>query len=323
MQKCFEGIGPTLYEHRHSQFNRLAPGWRAQRLIQRQSGRVLNQMNYRHSFHAGNSADVVKHSILIALVLALQHKQSALTLIDTHAGCGLYDLSGDDAGRTSEFTQGVLRAFVDSNPLLNDYRDAVLEANEGVVEGTAPRIYPGSPRILAQLLRPQDFLILNEKHPEDVRSLRSAMRGTSAAVHERDAYEFWLAMLPTRTPRGVVVVDPPYEQTDERARVTATLAAAMRKWAHGVTVIWYPLKDRAAHERWKQQLRKLGIPKLVCVEHWLFDADQPGIYNGAGLFIVNPPYAFTQGLPPLLEALRAALASEGHRGAITADWLSD
>lgn len=276
-------------------------------------------MNYRHSFHAGNSADVVKHSLLIALVRALQHKQSALTLIDTHAGCGLYDLYGDDAQRTGEATQGVIRAFADANPLLNDYRAVVQAVNVG----TEPQLYPGSPRILAQLLRPQDFLILNEKHPEDVYALRGVMRDTAAAVHERDAYELWLAMLPPRTPRGVVLVDPPYEQTDERARITATLAAACRKWAHGVTVIWYPLKDRATHGRWTEQLRKLCIPKLLRVEHWLYDCDQPGIYNGAGLYIVNPPYAFTQGLPPLLEALRAALAPEGHRGEITTDWVGD
>jgi len=149
------------------------------------------------------------------------------------------------------------------------------------------------------------------------------MRDTSAAVHQRDAYELWLAMLPPRTARGVVVVDPPYEQPDERARITATLAAAHRKWAHGVTVIWYPLKDRATHARWKGQLRNLGIPKLLWVEHWLYDSVEPGIYNGAGLFIVNPPYAFTQALPPLLEAFRVALAPEGHRGEITADWLDD
>lgn len=276
-------------------------------------------MNYRHSFHAGNSADVVKHSLLIALVQALQLKESALTLIDTHAGCGLYDLEGEEAGRTGEAAQGVLRAFADPNPLLNDYRAAVQAVNAAA----EPHLYPGSPRFLAQLLRTQDLLILNEKHPEDVRALRSVMRGTTAAVHERDAYEFWLAMLPPRTPRGVVVVDPPYEQTDERARITATLAAAHRKWSHGVTVIWYPLKDRATHWRWMEQLRKLGIPKLLCVEHWLYDSDQPGIYNGAGLFIVNPPYAFTQALRPLLDALRAALAPEGHRGEITADWLND
>jgi 23S rRNA (adenine2030-N6)-methyltransferase len=122
---------------------------------------------------------------------------------------------------------------------------------------------------------------------------------------------------------GVVVVDPPYEQTDERARITATLAAAHRKWAHGVTVIWYPLKERSTHAQWKHQLRKLGIPKFLNVEHWLYDTDQPGIYNGAGLFIVNPPYAFTQALPPLLDALRGALAPEGHKGEITADWLGD
>ena len=274
-------------------------------------------MNYRHSFHAGNSADVVKHSLLIALVRALQQKPGALTLIDTHAGCGLYDLGGDQAQRTGEAAHGVVRALADANPLLDDYRAAVQSVNVGA----EPRLYPGSPRVLAQMLRPQDGLIVNEKHPEDAYALRGTMRGTPAAVHERDAYELWLAMVPTRTARGVVVVDPPYEQIDERARITATLATAHRKWAHGVTVIWYPLKDRATHQRWKDELRRLGIPKFLVVEHWLYDADRPGIYNGAGLFIVNPPYAFVQALPPLLEALRAALAPEGHRGAITADWL--
>jgi 23S rRNA (adenine2030-N6)-methyltransferase len=274
-------------------------------------------VNYRHSFHAGNSADVVKHCLLIALVRALQIKPSALTLIDTHAGCGLYDLFGDQAKRTGEAAGGVLRAFADTNPLLDDYRAAVTAVNDG----GEPRLYPGSPRILAQLLRPQDGLILNEKHPEDAGALRAAMRGTPAAVHQRDAYELWLAMLPTRTPRGLVLVDPPYEQTDERARITATLAAAHRKWAHGVTVIWYPLKDRPMHQRWKDKLRRLGIDKFLTVEHWLYDADQPGLYNGAGLFIINPPYAFTQGLPPLSEALRAALAPEGHRGEIAAGWI--
>ncbi len=276
-------------------------------------------MNYRHSFHAGNSADVVKHALLIALVRALQIKPSALTVIDTHAGCGLYDLYGDQAQRTGEAAQGVMRAFADANPLLDDYRAAVTAVNEG----EELRLYPGSPRFLAQLLREQDALILNEKHPEDIAALRAAMRGTPAAVHQRDAYELWLAMLPTRTPRGLVVVDPPYEQTDERARITATLAAAHRKWAHGVTVIWYPLKERPMHLVWKDKLRRLGIPKFMSVEHWLYDAEQPGIYNGAGLFIVNSPYAFTQALPPLLEALRAALAPEGHRGRITAEWLRE
>jgi 23S rRNA (adenine2030-N6)-methyltransferase len=274
-------------------------------------------MNYRHSFHAGNSADVAKHALLIAPVRALQLKESALSLIDTHAGCGLYDLYGDQAQRTGESAGGVMRAFADADPLLDEYRGAVRAVNDG----DELRLYPGSPKFLAQLLRPQDALILNEKHPEDVYALRGVMRGTAAAVHHRDAYELWLAMVPPRSPRGVVVVDPPYEQTDERERITATLGAAQRKWAHGVSVIWYPLKERATHERWKAQLRRLGIPKFLNLEHWLYDEDQPGIYNGAGLFIVNPPYAFTQGLPPLMEALRAALAPEGHRGEFIAEWL--
>lgn len=274
-------------------------------------------MNYRHSFHAGNSADVVKHCLLIALVRALQQKEGALTLIDTHAGCGLYDLAGEQALRTGEAAQGVVRAFADANGLLDDYRGVVRAVNGG----GGLQFYPGSPRILAQLLRAQDFLVLNEKHPEDAQTLRAVMRDTPAAVHARDAYELWLALLPTRTARGVVLVDPPYEQTDERARITSTLAAAHRKWAHGVTVIWYPLKDRATHWRWREQMRKLGIPKMLRVEHWLYDGDQPGVYNGAGLFVVNPPYAFVQGLPELLEGLRGALAPEGHVGEIAVDWL--
>ena len=126
-------------------------------------------MNYRHSFHAGNSADVVKHSLLIALVRALQQKPGALTLIDTHAGCGLYDLGGEQAQRTGEAAHGVLRAFADPNPLLDDYRAAVRAVNVGA----EPRLYPGSPQVLAQLLRPQDVLILNEKHPEDAQALRA------------------------------------------------------------------------------------------------------------------------------------------------------
>lgn len=275
-------------------------------------------MNYRHSFHAGNSADVVKHAILIALVQALQQKEGALTMIDTHAGCGLYDLGGDAALRTGEAAAGVMRAMVDTNPLLDPYRAAVRADNDGDVV----RLYPGSPRVLARMVRAQDALILNEKHPEDAGTLRRVMRGSGAAVHERDAYELWLAMVPPRTARGMVVVDPPYEQTDERARIAATLAAAHRKWAHGVTAIWFPLKERATQQRWTEQLRRLNIPKMLRIEHWLYDSEQPGVYNGAGLFIVNPPYAFTQALPPLLEALRAALAPEGHRGVMLSGWIN-
>lgn len=275
-------------------------------------------MNYRHSFHAGNSADVLKHTLLIALVRALQQKQGALTLIDTHAGCGLYDLGGDAALRTGEAAQGVLKAFASTDPLLDAYRAVVQSVNVG----GEPQLYPGSPQIMAQLLRPQDYLTVNEMHPEDAYELRGIMRDTVATVHERDGYEFWLAMLPPATARGLVIVDPPFEQTDERATLTATLAAAHRKWAHGVTMIWYPLKDRTTHWRWEEQLRKLNIPKMLRIEHWLYDKEQAGRYNGSGLYIVNPPYAFTQALPPLLESLRKTLAPEGQTGEIKMDWFS-
>jgi 23S rRNA (adenine2030-N6)-methyltransferase len=201
-------------------------------------------MNYRHSFHAGNSADVVKHSLLIALVRALQHKPGADA--DRHP-CRLRALrSGRRAGPAHRRGRaGRAARFADADPLLDDYRAAVRGERRG-----EPQLYPGSPQILAQLLRPQDCLILNEKHPEDVQALRGAMRDTPAAVHQRDAYELWLAMVPPRTPRGVVVVDPPYEQTDERNRITATLAAAQRKGArrHGDLVSAERPRDACAVE---------------------------------------------------------------------------
>ena len=275
-------------------------------------------MNYRHSFHAGNSADVVKHSLLIALVRALQLKDGALTLIDTHAGCGLYDLDSDQAQRTGEATQGVMRVLADPSPLLNDYRAAV----EAVNTGEEMRFYPGSPHVLAQLLRPQDVLILNEKHPEDAKALRRAMRGTQAAVHERDAYELWLAMLPTRTPRGVVVVDPPYEQTDERARISTILAAAHRKWAHGVTVIWYPLKDLSAVANFTWSLRDVQIPKMLKIEFRTKSPTRVPSLFGCGMIVINPPWRLSEELSLILPVLSDLLALDEGAG-WSCEWLTE
>ncbi len=126
-----------------------------------------------------------------------------------------------------------------------------------------------------------------------------------------------------RTARGVVVVDPPYEQPDERARITATLAAAHRKWAHGVTVIWYPLKDRATHSRWKGQLRKLGIPEMLTVEHWLHDSEQrpASITARASISSIRP--TLSRRRCRLCSKPCAPLAPEGHKGEITTDWLGE
>jgi len=272
-------------------------------------------MNYRHSFHAGNSADVVKHCLLIALVRALQLKDSALTLIDTHSGCGLYDLHGDEAGRTGEAMQGVVRALAASSPLLDDYRAAVRAVNEGMGEGAQPRLYPGSPRFLAQLLRPQDALILNEKHPEDAAALRAAMRGTPAAVHQRDAYELWLALLPTRTPRGLVLVDPPYELKSDYAKVVELLVDAHRRWATGVYLLWFPVLSRLAAQRLLERMAGTGIPRQLCIQYLPHEGEAAANLLGSGVLVINPPFRLDAELTEL-----AGVLAEGVPGRARVLW---
>ena len=274
-------------------------------------------MKYRHAFHAGNAGDVLKHVLLLALVKALRLKEGALTLLDTHAGRGLYDLAGPDAIRTNEANSGVARVLANQPPVLDDYRAAIT----AVQTDYGPSAYPGSPLLLAGLLRAQDRLIVNEKHPEEAALLRQALRGAPAQIHERDAYELWPALLPFETSRGLVLVDPPYEIPGEWDRIANALQYAQRVWAHGVTAIWYPVKDRAAQAAFEEKLAWLNIAKLYRVEHWLSANAPAGTFNGSGLYLINPPYAFVQKASALVEAVRAALANPDNPGRAKADWL--
>lgn len=276
-------------------------------------------MNYRHAFHAGNIGDVLKHAALLALLRALQLKDGALTILDTHAGRGLYDLDGSEAGRTNEADLGIRRVFASSEFQLGDYINLVAAFNPK----DTLQYYPGSPALLAHTARPQDTVILNELHPEEAQALRGVFaRDKQVIIHERDAYEVWQALTPTATPRGLVVVDPPFEKTDEFQKLAQTLEAVHRKWSHGVTMIWYPVKNRSDVLRFGDALKKTGIPKMLQVEHLLYDDAPADRFNGSGLIIVNPPYAFTQELPALLEAIRRAIALPGHHGQVVNEWLA-
>ena len=275
-------------------------------------------MNYRHSFHAGNAGDVLKHALLVALLRAMQLKESPLTILDTHAGRGLYDLLGDEAGRTGEFHAGIGRLWDGAPPALQDYRQQIASLNDG----DALRLYPGSPLFAAQLLRPQDHLILNEKHPEEAAALKEALHGLPARIHARDAYEIWPALLPFDTPRGLVLVDPPYEQTDELEQLLQAMALSHRRWSHGIVAIWYPIKDRIALWKFEKALQDLRLPKLLRIEHVMYDRESPSRFNGSGLYITNPPFAFVQQVPALLEAIQTRLAAPGEQGSATMEWLS-
>lgn len=256
-------------------------------------------MNYRHAYHAGNPADVFKHAVLVALVRRLQDKPKPLCLIDTHAGVGLYDLAADPARRTGEAATGIGRLLADpSTPApLRDYLALVRAAG-------APRFYPGSPALARLLLRPTDRLLLNELHPEDAAVLkRWADDDPRIAVHGRDGYEALKALLPPTPRRGLVLVDPPFEKTDEFARMVKGLAAAHRRWPTGHIALWYPIKHRAPVDAFHGDLAMLGIPGLLAVE-WLWRApDDPARLNGNGLILANPPWGMEERLVPLLAAL--------------------
>lgn len=277
-------------------------------------------MNYRHAFHAGNIGDVLKHAALLSLLRALHLKDTPLTILDTHAGRGLYDLGGDEAGRTGEAELGIRRVWRSAEFRLGEYISLVAQFNPK----DTLQFYPGSPALLAHTARPQDTIILNELHPEEADALRSVFaRDRQVKIHERDAYEIWQALTPTATARGLIVVDPPFEKTDEFDSLAKTLAAVHRKWAHGVTMIWYPVKNNSDVLRFVDALKASRIPKILRAEHLLYNETLPNRFNGSGIIVVNPPYAFSQELPDLLEAIRRATALEGEDGKVVFDWVAD
>ncbi|TJW39086.1 MAG: 23S rRNA (adenine(2030)-N(6))-methyltransferase RlmJ, partial [Mesorhizobium sp.] len=222
-------------------------------------------MNYRHAYHAGNFADVVKHVVLSRLVEYLKQKDKAFRVIDTHAGIGRYDLSSSEAHKTGEWQGGIGR-LIDAEPsgaaaaLLAPYLDAVRSLNpDGAVKK-----YPGSPLIARHLLRKQDRLSAIELHPQDVAKLKALFASDfQTRVIELDG---WLALgahLPPKEKRGLVLVDPPFEEEGEFDRLVEGLQRAHKRWPGGIYALWYPVKDRKAVAAFRKALKETGIPKLL------------------------------------------------------------
>ncbi len=270
-------------------------------------------MNYRHHFHAGNFADVMKHSLLMGLLAALQKKDSAFCYIDTHAGAGIYDLHGTHAQKTGEYLQGIER--------LDDHRTAppwVAGFLQGVLACQARGArsdYPGSPWLAVHTLRPQDRAILMDVQHAEVTSLRHHFKADErVAVHQRSAYEGLTALIPPKEKRGLVLIDPPYEiERDNYPQVTKLIKAAYAKWPTGVYAIWFPIKHRAPIVRFYRELMNSGIPKLLACELLMQPDDNALGLNGSGLIVVNPPWGFDDGAKKTLSWLNDRLSEHPQR----------
>jgi len=271
-------------------------------------------MNYRHAFHAGNFADVHKHAVLAWILTYLRLKPAPFRVIDTHAGAARYDLLSRDACRSGEWRNGIelvwkLRAQGRApNEFLAPYLDAVAEFNP---DGKL-RIYPGSPLICAALLRPQDRLVACELEPHSATILAAALRGERRA--KALAIDGWTALgayVPPKERRGLVLVDPPFEDPNEFLRLPDRLATAYRKWPGGIYLVWYPIKDHKGPDALARQVRKFAGVKVLRSELILREARRPGGLLGSGLILINPPFTLEAQLRAFLPALGELLSPAG------------
>jgi 23S rRNA (adenine2030-N6)-methyltransferase len=277
-----------------------------------------DRMNYRHVFHAGGPADVVKHAVLARILIHLKTKPAAFRVIDTHAGAGLYDLRGPEATRSPEWRDGIARLLSAPIPepahaLLASYLDIVRALNPDGALTT----YPGSPLLVRALLRSQDRLVACELEPNAAASLTHHLgRERRAKAIAIDGWTALNAYLPPPERRGLVLVDPPFEAADEFARLAQAVETAHRKWATGIFLLWYPLKGRQDSDALARRLRRSAIPKVLRGEVDFAHANKPDGLSGCGLIVVNPPWMLSDEMEILLTFL-ATIFAGGHR----IDWI--
>jgi len=271
-------------------------------------------MNYRHAFHAGNFADVFKHAMLARILVYLMRKDAPLRYLDTHAGVGRYDLTGDEAQRTGEWRDGIARVVAASRPGEIDALLAPWLAAVGPCDAEGrPASYPGSPALAQAMLRPQDRLTLCELHPQDILTLRRAMRreeGRDARVKALaiDGYTALNAWVPPVEKRGLALVDPPFESPDEFERLAKAFASAHAKWPTGVYALWHPVKDGRVVDRFYRRLADAGAGKLLRLELAVAAPAAEGRLVSSGLAVVNPPFVLAQEARALLPWLAGVLA---------------
>lgn len=270
-------------------------------------------MNYRHIFHAGNFADVFKHAVLVALLRALAAKDRPFCYIETHAGAGRYDLDSEPAQKSGEWREGIGRIWEGSTPKeLADYLALVRGANG---EASRLRFYPGSPLIARGLLRPRDRIVLCERLEEEAARLgRECLNDGRVTVRAQDGYAALKGLLPPPERRGLVLIDPPYENEAEFSQALTALRAAHGRWPTGVYALWYPIKDRAVVARFEREVAASGIRKILLTSLNVFPADSGFRLNGSGMVIVNPPWRFDEELRLLCPGLEMCLGRSGGSG---------
>ena len=273
-------------------------------------------MNYRHAFHAGNHADVLKHIVLLALVDALCRKDAPFFVLDTHAGRGRYLLGGAESRKTSEADEGVFKlAAVPRLPAPAERYLKAVEANNPVGALVA---YPGSPLLAAQAMRAQDRLAACELQPEEAQALKALFAGDArVAVHARDGYTAMKALLPPRAgaqriARGLVLIDPPYEAQDaEYPQIVAALRDALERWPAATYAVWYPIKQRRSLLPVFRKVAALPSRGAFVAELQVRPDDSPLRLNGSGMLVLNPPWQLHETLAPVLPVLAATLGEAG------------
>ena len=277
-------------------------------------------VNYQHAFHAGNFADVHKHAVLARILSYLKGKPAAFRVIDTHAGAGRYDLAGAEASRGGEWQEGIGRLLARPLPdevktLLAPYLDVVQNLNPG----GRLRVYPGSPLIALHLMRRQDRLIASELEPRAAAALKGVLRDRRATVLAIDGWTALGAYVPPKERRGVVLVDPPFEDAADFTRLASALAEAHRKWPTGIYMLWYPIKARDAPDALARRLRKLAMPGVLRCEMTMGLPRADAGLVGSGLIVINPPFKLDADLKVLLPALAEAFSPQA---ACWIDWLA-
>ncbi len=278
-------------------------------------------MNYRHAFHAGNFADVHKHVLLIGLLELLMRKETPLCVIDSHAGRGVYDLGQVAAQRSGEYREGIAR-LPEAKRTQHAWIRAYLQQVQKLRQGGPALSYPGSPALIAARLRTQDRGLLIEREHEEAEALRAWARTQARlAVHERDAYEGIPALIPPQERRGLVLIDPPYEEEREDWKpVQELLLRAWQRWPTGVFALWYPIKHQVQTRRFLRQLTQRGLNKMLSCELCIRPADQTLGLNGSGMLIINPPWTFAASAQTAQAELWPLLNQEGRGGHTVQEW---
>ncbi len=269
-------------------------------------------MNYRHIYHAGNFADVFKHVILIACLGAMHEKASGFCYIDAHAGRGLYDLTSKEAQKNKEFERGVL-ALMQAQEIIPECQ-TYLDIIRSFQNDNHLSVYPGSPLIAERLLRKQDYMILNEWHPEEYAQLKSLVQSNPHVhCHHRDAYEFLPAVLPPTPRRGFILLDPPYEKKEEFEDLLNVLPKVLKRFPSGIYAVWYPIKTRE-HQKFLNNYQQQSLAPTLITELVLSD-DYSGEHGliGCGLLILNPPWKIEEKISKITDFLQRLFQANHHR----------